>query len=149
MIRLPARPATFSFEPTRTALVVIDMQRDFLEPGGFGAALGNDVTLLQAIVPAVASLLALAREQGMLVIHAVLTPLRRHHPYSVEVGKRAGQVRQAAQTLDGNALQHNAQIVELVDLIEVQWLDRPAPAKTHFQIALAPQAIERVTHRRA
>ncbi|EPM9935618.1 cysteine hydrolase [Pseudomonas aeruginosa] len=69
MIRLPARPATFSFEPTRTALVVIDMQRDFLEPGGFGAALGNDVTLLQAIVPAVASLLALAREQGMLVIH--------------------------------------------------------------------------------
>lgn len=69
MIRLPAKPSAFSFDPARTALVVIDMQRDFLEPGGFGAALGNDVSLLQAIVPAVESLLALAREQGMLVIH--------------------------------------------------------------------------------
>ena len=69
MIAVTARPASFSFDPARTALVIIDMQRDFLEPGGFGAALGNDVSLLQAIVPAVQSLLALAREQGMLVIH--------------------------------------------------------------------------------
>lgn len=64
-----ARPAAFSFDPARTALVIIDMQRDFLEPGGFGAALGNDVSLLQAIIPAVESLLTLAREQSMLVIH--------------------------------------------------------------------------------
>ncbi|WP_304641404.1 cysteine hydrolase family protein [Pseudomonas sp.] len=66
---VPAQPAAFSFEPARTALVIIDMQRDFLEPGGFGAALGNDVSLLQAIVPAVELLLALAREHDMLVIH--------------------------------------------------------------------------------
>lgn len=69
MIDVTAKPASFSFDPAHTALVIIDMQRDFLEPGGFGAALGNDVTLLQAIVPTVESLLSLAREQGMLVIH--------------------------------------------------------------------------------
>lgn len=69
MIDVAAKPASFSFDPAHTALVIIDMQRDFLEPGGFGAALGNDVSLLQAILPTVESLLALAREQGMLVIH--------------------------------------------------------------------------------
>ncbi|RML98884.1 Isochorismatase protein, partial [Pseudomonas syringae pv. maculicola] len=61
---ISARPDTFTFEPSRTAVVIIDMQRDFLEPGGFGAALGNDVAPLQAIVPTVQQLLALAREQG-------------------------------------------------------------------------------------
>ncbi|MFA0995617.1 MULTISPECIES: cysteine hydrolase family protein [Pseudomonas syringae group] len=69
MISISARPDTFTFEPSRTAVVIIDMQRDFLEPGGFGAALGNDVAPLQAIVPTVQQLLALAREQGLAVIH--------------------------------------------------------------------------------
>lgn len=69
MITVSAKPAAFTFNPASTALVIIDMQRDFLEPGGFGAALGNDVSLLQAIVPSVVSLLTLAREQGMLVVH--------------------------------------------------------------------------------
>ncbi|MFC3608023.1 cysteine hydrolase family protein [Stutzerimonas tarimensis] len=69
MIQVDARPDGFSFEPSSTALVVIDMQRDFIEPGGFGAALGNDVTPLKAIVPAVRRLLALARQQSLLVIH--------------------------------------------------------------------------------
>lgn len=69
MIAVCAKPAAFIFNPASTALVIIDMQRDFLEPGGFGAALGNDVSLLQTIVPSAVSLLALAREQGMLVVH--------------------------------------------------------------------------------
>jgi nicotinamidase-related amidase len=64
-----AQPAPFSFDPRTTALVVIDMQRDFIEPGGFGAALGNDVSLLASIVPTVAALLAYAREHGWLVVH--------------------------------------------------------------------------------
>ena len=64
-----ARPYAYSFTPTHTAVVLIDMQRDFLEPGGFGAMLGNDVQTLQAIVPACAELLALARTHGLLVIH--------------------------------------------------------------------------------
>lgn len=64
-----ARPYDFAFEPARTAVVMIDMQRDFLEPGGFGAMLGNDVSPLQAIVPACGRLLELARRAGLAVIH--------------------------------------------------------------------------------
>jgi biuret amidohydrolase len=64
-----AQPFPFHFDPRRTALVVIDMQRDFIEPGGFGEALGNDVSLLAAIVPTVAALLEHARAHGWLVVH--------------------------------------------------------------------------------
>jgi biuret amidohydrolase len=64
-----AQPAPFEFEPSKTALVIIDMQRDFIEPGGFGESLGNDVSLLAAIVPTVAQLLALARRDGWFVVH--------------------------------------------------------------------------------
>lgn len=69
MINVNALPDSFAFAPSSTALVIIDMQRDFLEPGGFGAALGNDVLALHAIVPAVQRLLALARNQGWSVLH--------------------------------------------------------------------------------
>ncbi len=64
-----ALPFSFAFDPASTALIVIDMQRDFIEPGGFGAALGNDVAPLQAIVPTVARLIAGARAAGLPVIH--------------------------------------------------------------------------------
>jgi biuret amidohydrolase len=64
-----ARPYPYRFEPRTTALLVIDMQRDFIEPGGFGAALGNDVSTLGAIVPAVRVLLHWARAQPIAVIH--------------------------------------------------------------------------------
>ena len=64
-----ALPFPFDFPPAATALVVIDMQRDFLEPGGFGAALGNDVTRLAPSIPATARLLAACRRAGMLVLH--------------------------------------------------------------------------------
>ncbi|MEL6779496.1 MAG: isochorismatase family cysteine hydrolase, partial [Cyanobacteria bacterium J06597_16] len=50
------------------ALVIIDMQRDFLEPGGFGEILGNDVSKLQAIVPNVKRLQSVFREQGLTII---------------------------------------------------------------------------------
>ncbi len=69
MIPIAAEPFEFPLDPARTALVVIDMQRDFLEPGGFGAALGNDVTLVQAIVPTVRALLDAARARGLMIIH--------------------------------------------------------------------------------
>lgn len=64
-----AQPSPFTYEPSKTALVVIDMQRDFIEPGGFGAALGNDVSLLAGIVPDVARLIAYARAQHWHVVH--------------------------------------------------------------------------------
>lgn len=70
MIRIAsAKPFPFQFDPATTALIVIDMQRDFIEPGGFGAALGNDVTPLQKIVPATRRLLDAARAAGITVIH--------------------------------------------------------------------------------
>jgi nicotinamidase-related amidase len=69
MTPLPAQPFAFPFELSRCALLIIDMQRDFIEPGGFGASLGNDVTRLQAIVPTCAALLAAWRGAGGCVVH--------------------------------------------------------------------------------
>ncbi|WP_159804771.1 cysteine hydrolase family protein [Litoreibacter roseus] len=64
-----ALPYPFAFDPAKTALVVIDMQRDFIEAGGFGETLGNNVSRLQVIVPTVADLIALCRTKGIDVIH--------------------------------------------------------------------------------
>ena len=69
MREVGAQPYPYRFEPRATALLVIDMQRDFIEPGGFGAALGNDVSRLGAIVPTVRALLDWARAQPITVIH--------------------------------------------------------------------------------
>lgn len=69
MAVIKARPFDITITPEKTALVVIDMQRDFIEPGGFGATLGNDVTLLQAIIPATARLIEGFRRAGLPVIH--------------------------------------------------------------------------------
>ena len=69
MIEVAAQPYPYRFEPDATALVVIDMQRDFIEPGGFGEALGNDVARLGAIVPTVRALLDWARARRMAVLH--------------------------------------------------------------------------------
>lgn len=69
MPEIAARPYAYAFEVPSTALVVIDMQRDFVERGGFGEALGNDVSRLAAIVPTVRELLAWARAHGIRVIH--------------------------------------------------------------------------------
>jgi biuret amidohydrolase len=66
---IDALPFEFSFELNATALVIIDMQRDFIEEGGFGASLGNDVSRLAAIIPAVATVLAAWRAKQGLVIH--------------------------------------------------------------------------------
>src|SRR5436190_5091509 len=69
MIMIDARPGAFRFDPRHTALVMIDMQRDFIEPGGFGAALGNDVSQLAPVVPAAVELVAWARGLGLAIVH--------------------------------------------------------------------------------
>jgi nicotinamidase-related amidase len=69
MITLKAKPFDFCFDVAHTALVIIDMQRDFIEPGGFGETLGNDVSLLAAIVPTVQRVLHAWRRAGGMVVH--------------------------------------------------------------------------------
>ncbi|MBB5275877.1 nicotinamidase-related amidase [Rhizobium rosettiformans] len=69
MAIIKARPFDFDLDRDHAALIIIDMQRDFVEPGGFGETLGNKVALLQAIIPATARLLAAFRAAGLPVIH--------------------------------------------------------------------------------
>jgi nicotinamidase-related amidase len=66
---VPATPFPFPLAPAATALVVIDMQRDFIEPGGFGASLGNDVSRLVPAIAPIAALLAAWRARGWPVVH--------------------------------------------------------------------------------
>ena len=66
---ITARPFAFDLQPGRAALVIIDMQRDFIEPGGFGESLGNDVALLEAAVDPTLALLQAWRARGWPVVH--------------------------------------------------------------------------------
>jgi len=64
-----AKPYGYEFDLERTALVIIDMQRDFCAPGGFGEKLGNDITPTRSIIEPLRKVLDAAREKGMFVIH--------------------------------------------------------------------------------
>ena len=69
MAIIEAEPYHFDLDPLHAALVIIDMQRDFLEPGGFGGVLGNDVSLLRRTIVPTQGLLGAARAASMTVIH--------------------------------------------------------------------------------
>jgi len=66
---ISAEPYPFEFTAKTTALLIIDMQRDFLEPGGFGETLGNDVSLLRSIIEPTGNVLQAFRDAGMMIIH--------------------------------------------------------------------------------
>jgi len=68
-ISVPARPYDFELKPGKAALLIIDMQRDFVEPGGFGEMLGNDVSQLRPSIEPLKALLAAARRAGLFVMH--------------------------------------------------------------------------------
>jgi nicotinamidase-related amidase len=68
-MRFEAEPYPLAFEPATTALLIIDMQRDFVEPGGFGEMLGNDVSLLRSAIEPCRRVLEAARGAGLTVIH--------------------------------------------------------------------------------
>jgi nicotinamidase-related amidase len=68
-VTVRADPYEYEFDPATTALLVIDMQRDFVEPGGFGEMLGNDVTPLRRAIAPTRQVLDAVRTRGMMVIH--------------------------------------------------------------------------------
>ncbi|WP_295545062.1 cysteine hydrolase family protein [uncultured Pseudacidovorax sp.] len=125
-----ARPFAYDFDVARTALVLIDMQRDFIEPGGFGETLGNDVSLLAAIVPATQAVLAAWRQAGGLVVHtreAHLPDLSdcppakrlRGHP-TLRIGDEGPMGRILVTGEPGN------QIIDALAPIEGEWvIDKP------------------------
>ena len=69
LLRIDAEPEPLPIDLAKTALVIIDMQRDFLEPGGFGESLGNDVSLLARAITPCRALLEAMRARGVLIIH--------------------------------------------------------------------------------
>jgi biuret amidohydrolase len=69
LLSIPALPYAYALAPGATALVVIDMQRDFIEPGGFGASLGNEVLRLKPAIAPIAALLAAWRARAWPVLH--------------------------------------------------------------------------------
>jgi nicotinamidase-related amidase len=68
-VTIDAEPTSVPVTLERTAAIIIDMQRDFLEPGGFGETLGNDVSLLRTAIPPCKSLLEGLRARGVFIIH--------------------------------------------------------------------------------
>lgn len=68
-LAIPAEPYAFDLAPSACALLLIDLQRDFMEPGGFGASLGNDVAQLRRVIAPNQRLLAAWRALGLTVIH--------------------------------------------------------------------------------
>lgn len=150
MIKVAALPNSFSFEPERSALVVIDMQRDFIEPGGFGAALGNDVTPLAAIIPAVQQLLSLARSAGMLVIHTRESHLpdlsdcppakRAGGPPGMQIGDIGPMGRILVRGEPGNSI-----VAEVAPLADEWLIDKPGKGMfyaTGLHERLTQQGIE-------
>src|SRR5438552_13727799 len=69
MATVEAEPYPFELDSGHAALLIIDMQRDFLEPGGFGSILGNDVSLLRRTIEPTRRLLAACRAAGLAVLH--------------------------------------------------------------------------------
>jgi biuret amidohydrolase len=69
MIKVSAEPYPFTFDAAHVALLCIDFQRDFVEPGGFGESLGNDVSLLRSTIEPTRRVLDAARRHRWMVVH--------------------------------------------------------------------------------
>ena len=62
-------PYNGDLRPENTALIVIDMQTDFCGKGGYVDAMGYDLSLTQAPIKPIKSVLAVMREGGFHIIH--------------------------------------------------------------------------------
>ncbi|MBX9909996.1 MAG: cysteine hydrolase [Beijerinckiaceae bacterium] len=147
---IPAQPFPLGVDFARTALVIIDMQRDFLEPGGFGAALGNDVSLLMKAVGPCKAMLVGARSAGLLVIHT-----REGHrpdlsdapPAKVQRGdpaKRIGAAGPMGRILIRGQAGHDI-IADLAPLPDEPVIDKPGKGafyQTDLDLMLRNRGIE-------
>ncbi len=149
-VTFEAEPSPLSVDLSRAALVIIDMQRDFLEPGGFGEALGNDVSRLQAAVGPLRKVLAAAREHDLLVIHT-----REGHrpdlsdapPHKVERGDpatRIGAIGPMGRILVRGEPGHDI-IPELYPLKDEPVIDKPGKGafyQTDLELMLRNRGID-------
>ncbi len=97
-LTIEAEPYAFELEPAKCALLIIDMQRDFLEPGGFGEMLGNDVSRLRGAIQPNQKLLAAWRAKGLQVIHT-----REGHRPDLADLPEAKRIRGRSKTCIGDA----------------------------------------------
>src|ERR1700757_4308683 len=97
-LTIEAEPYPFEFHPAVCALLIIDMQRDFLEPGGFGEMLGNDVSQLRRTIEPNKKLLAVWRDKGLPVIHT-----REGHRPDLADLPPAKKIRGGGKTCIGDA----------------------------------------------
>lgn len=150
VMKIVAEPAPVAIDPARTALVIIDMQRDFLEPGGFGETLGNDVSLLKAAVAPCQAVLAAARQAGLLVIHTREGHAPDMHdapPAKVERGapsKRIGDLGPMGRILIQGERGHDI-IDELYPIAGEPVIDKPGKGAfyaTNLGLILANRGIE-------
>ncbi|NMM17916.1 MAG: cysteine hydrolase [Cellulomonas sp.] len=130
MITVPAEPHPFQFDPATTALLCIDFQRDFVETGGFGESLGNDVSRLRTAIEPTRAVLAAFRAIGSTIIHtreghrADLTDLfpakrDRGNP-SLRIGEEGPMGRLLVRGSRGHAI-----IPELAPAVGEVVLDKP------------------------
>ena len=136
-----------------TALIVIDMQRDFLDPDGYAAAAGLDVAALRRPIPAIRRLLGGARQAGMLVVHTreghrpdlsdcPPAKLERSRAAGAEIGKRGPLGRLLVRGEAGHDI-----VAELQPLPGEPVVDKPgygAFANTDLESILRNRAIERL-----
>lgn len=108
MLSIDAKPYAFSFPLTHTALLVIDMQRDFLLSKGFGEIQGGNLKDVQASIAPTKKLLEACRNAGMTVFHT-----REGHVPDLSDCPSSKLVRQAAAP---NNIQHKLTIGERGEL---------------------------------
>lgn len=130
MVTVEAQPYPFTFDPAHTALLCVDFQRDFLEPGGFGESLGNDVSRLRSTIAPTKAVLEQFRRLGMLVIHTReghrddlmdLFPAKRDRGKpSLRIGDKGPMGRLLVRGSEGHAI-----IPELAPIDGEVILDKP------------------------
>ncbi|MBG6105653.1 nicotinamidase-related amidase [Micromonospora vinacea] len=131
-----ARPGPYSFDLSTTALLVIDMQRDFLEPGGFGESLGNDVGQLRRTIGPLVALMADARAVGLSILHTReghLPDLSDCPPAKLSRGapsKRIGDPGPKGRILVRGEYGHDI-IDELTPLPDEPVIDKPGKGAFH------------------